>query len=136
PTGERHPGINVEKRQRALVRDMIGSMVGDVLAETKRRVHESGVGTVTDVRAAGNPLVSFSDAFSAEERELKRFLYERLYGAAELQPVRVEAERVVTNLAAAYRADPKLLPEPWQALGERFQQLRTISDFIAGMTDR
>ena len=28
---ERHPGISTEKRQRALVRDMIGTMVGDVL---------------------------------------------------------------------------------------------------------
>src|SRR5207248_3480952 len=35
--GERHPGISADKRQRALVRDMIGSMVGDVLAETGRR---------------------------------------------------------------------------------------------------
>ena len=32
--GERHPGISLEKRQRALVRDMIGTMVADVLAET------------------------------------------------------------------------------------------------------
>src|SRR5437879_6010511 len=32
--GGRHPGISAEKAQRALVRDMIGSMVGDVLAET------------------------------------------------------------------------------------------------------
>jgi len=39
--GERHPGIGVEKRQRALVRDMIGMMVGDVLAETERRVREA-----------------------------------------------------------------------------------------------
>ena len=115
---------------------MIGSMVSDVLAETRRRIRDAGVETIDEIRAAGRPLVGFSGAFGAEERELKRFLYERLYGAAELQPVRVEAERVVTNLAAAYRADPKLLPEPWQASGERIQQLRTISDFIAGMTDR
>src|SRR5436309_16053863 len=29
---ERHPGASVEKRQRAHVRDMIGTMVSDVLA--------------------------------------------------------------------------------------------------------
>src|SRR4051812_45153804 len=39
----RHPGIPGEKAQRALVRDMIGTMVGDVLAETQRRVAETGV---------------------------------------------------------------------------------------------
>jgi dGTPase len=132
----RHPGLATEKKQRALVRDMIGEMVGDVLAETARRVREAGVETVDDVRAAGRSLAGFSPALSSEERELKRFLYSRLYGLPELQPVRKEAERVVGNLAAAYRADPKLLPEWWQREGDEVQQLRTIGDFVAGMTDR
>ena len=134
--GERHPGISTEKRQRALVRDMIGTMVSDVLAETQRRIRDSGVETIDDVRAAGRALAGFSEALAAEERELKRFLYARLYDAPELNAVREEAERVVSNLAAAYRDDPSLLPEPWQRSGDRLQQLRAISDFIAGMTDR
>src|SRR5438552_10994337 len=79
--GERHAGIQDDKRQRALVRDMIGSMVSDVLVETRRRIRDAGVETIDEIRAAGRPLVGFSGAFGAEERELKRFLYERLYGA-------------------------------------------------------
>jgi dGTPase len=134
--GERHPGISLEKRQRALVRDMIGMMVEDVLTETRRRVRESSVETIDDVRAAGRQLAGFSETLAAEERELKRFLYQRLYDLPELQPVRVEAERVVADLAVAYRADPSLLPDAWQRGGDRIQQLRTIGDFIAGMTDR
>jgi dGTPase len=134
--GTRHRGIAVEKRQRALVRDMIGTMVEDVLAETERRVREAGVETIDDVRAAGRQLAGFSDGLAAEERELKRFLYARLYDLPELQPIRVEAERAVADLAAAYRANPLLLPEAWQRGGDRTQQLRTIGDFIAGMTDR
>jgi dGTPase len=133
---DRHPGVSIEKRQRALVRDMIGTMVGDVLAETERRVREAGVETVEDVRSAGRQLAGFSGVLAAEERELKRFLYARLYGLPELRPVREEAERVVANLAAAYRADPKLLPPAWQRSGNELEQLRTIGDFIAGMTDR
>ena len=133
---ERHPGISIEKRQRALVRDMIGTMVGDVLAETARRVSEAGVETIDEVRAAGRPLVGFSDALAGDERELKRFLYARLYGLPELVPVREEAERVVADLAAAYCADASLMPPDWQRGGDRVEQLRTIGDFIAGMTDR
>jgi len=41
----------------------------------------------------------------------------------------------VTNLANAYRDDASRLPPPWQH-GEGVNQLRTIGDFIAGMTDR
>jgi dGTPase len=134
--GERHPGISIEKRQRALVRDMIGTMVGDVLAETERRVREAGVETIDEVRSVGRQLAGFSHALAAEERELKRFLYARLYGLAELVPIREEAERVVADLAAAYRADPALLPDDWQRGGDEVEQLRTIGDFIAGMTDR
>ncbi|MFL6846805.1 MAG: deoxyguanosinetriphosphate triphosphohydrolase [Sphingomicrobium sp.] len=135
--GERHPGISTDKHQRALVRDMIGSMVGDVLSETERRVHQSGVSKVDDVRSAGRSLVGFSDALTEEERTLKRFLYARLYESPELEQVREEAERIVGNLAGAYRDDPKLLPEPWQrGGGSETERLRTIGDFIAGMTDR
>jgi dGTPase len=133
---ERHPGLSTEKRQRALVRDMIGHMVEDVLAETERRVRESAVATIEDVRTAGKALAGFSEALAAEERELKRFLHARLYDLSELKPIRKEAERVVADLAAAYRQNPNLLPAQWQRGGDRAQQLRTIGDFVAGMTDR
>jgi len=132
---QRHPGIPDEKRQRALVRDMIGTMVGDVLAETARRVEEAGVARLEDVRGAGRQLAGFSTALSEEERALKRFLYTRLYESPQLEQVREEAERIVTNLAAAYRADKELLPESWRRGGTTVDQLRTIGDFIAGMTD-
>ena len=134
--GERHPGITADKRQRALVRDMIGSMVGDVLAETERRVGEAGVASPDDVRAAGRSLAGFSFALAEEERALKRFLYARLYESPQLEQVREEAERIVANLAGAYRSDPNLLPEAWQGGTSEIERLRTVGDFIAGMTDR
>jgi dGTPase len=133
---ERHPGLTPEKQQRALVRDMIGHMVADVLAETERRVIEAGVETIEEVRSAGRPLAGFSEELGAEERELKHFLYTRLYDLPELKPIRTEAERVVAGLADAYRSDPSLMPQSWQRGGDELQQLRTIGDFIAGMTDR
>jgi dGTPase len=42
----------------------------------------------------------------------------------------------VADLAAAYRSDPKLLPPTWRSDADRVRQLRTIGDFVAGMTDR
>jgi dGTPase len=137
--GARHPGAPLDRRQRALVSDQIGTMVGDVLDETRRRVAEAGVGDIDEVRAAGASLVGFSPVAAAEELTLKRFLYERLYNSPTLVPVRVEAQRIVANLAAAYRADPHLLPEAWRIDppdADPTRQLRSIADFIAGMTDR
>jgi dGTPase len=133
---ERHPGIAPDKRQRALVRDMIGAMVEDVLAETEHRAAEAGIETVDDVRSAGRQLAGFSEALASEERQLKRFLYDRLYGSPELVRVREQAQQVVANLSAAYRADPSLLPADWRRDGDEVQRVRTIGDFVAGMTDR
>jgi dGTPase len=133
---ERHPDIAPDRRQRALVRDQIGTMVGDVLDETRRRVAESGVETIGEVRAAGRALVGFSAALAEEERALKVFLNDRLYNSPELVPVRKEAQRIVANLAHAYRADPNSLPDGWRTEESETAQLRRIGDFIAGMTDR
>ncbi|MBA2467671.1 MAG: deoxyguanosinetriphosphate triphosphohydrolase [Sphingomonas sp.] len=132
----RHPGAPLDRRQRALVGDQIGTMVGDVLEETRRRVSDAGVADVDEVRAAGRPLVGFSSGVAAEELMLKRFLYDRLYNSPELVPVRLEAQRIVANLAAAYRGDPRLLPANWRVEGDDSAQARSIADFIAGMTDR
>jgi dGTPase len=134
--GERHRCISLEKRQRALVRDMIGTMVGDVLGFAAQAIETSGVETIGDVRRAGRQLVGFSRDFAAQERVLKEYLYARLYGLPDLEPVRDEAQRVVAGLASAYRADPGLLPADWQRPGSKIEQLRAIADFIGGMTDR
>jgi len=132
---ERSGELPPDKMQRALVRDQIGTMVGDVLAETERRLNQSGVQTIEEVRDAGRQLAGFSDLLAREEKALKRFLHDRIYNAPELIAVREEAIRVVSNLVCAYRADPSLLPEEWRDEDD-VQQVRRIGDFIAGMTDR
>jgi dGTPase len=111
-------------------------MVGDVLNETRRRIAEAGVETIDDVRAAGRQLVGFSTEMQAEERELKRHLYAKLYDSDALKPIRIEAQRIVGDLAQFYRDNPAELPPGWpRGVGET-ARLRGISDYIAGMTDR
>ena len=132
---DRSGALSPDKMQRALVRDMIGTMVGDVIVETRRRIGEAGVATIDEVRQAGRQLAGFSAPLADEEQALKRYLYANLYNAPELVSVRVEAQRVVAGLAGAYRSDPSLLPAEWRS-DDAVLQLRRIGDFIAGMTDR
>jgi dGTPase len=132
----RHPGLDRERSIKAMVRDGIGDMVGDVLAETRRRIAAAGVETIEDVRAAGCQLVGFSPRLEQEERALKRHLYARLYNSAALTPIRVEAQRIVADLAAMFRAQPECLPAGWQRAPGETGRLRGIGDYIAGMTDR
>ena len=93
--------------------------------------------TSTAVRAAGRPLAGFSDGMAAEEQALKAFLHARMYDAPAVQAVRGEAQAILAALFAAYRDDPKLLPEEWRpASDDPVVVARAIGDFIAGMTDR
>jgi dGTPase len=132
----RYPGLSQTKKLKALVRDGIGSMVADVLDETRRRVEEADVETIDEVRLAGRQLVGFSEQMQGEERELKRQLYANLYDSAELKPIRLEAQRIVADLAQYYRNHPASLPPGWQRGEGELSRLRGIGDYLAGMTDR
>ena len=132
----RHPGLDPARKAKALVRDGIGTMVGDVLDETRRRVAEAKVGTVAEVRTAGRALVGFSPALAEQERGLKRHLYAQLYDSAALTPIRIEAQRIVGDLTQCFRDHPAHLPGGWQCGEGETARLRGIGDYLAGMTDR
>jgi dGTPase len=127
-----------ERLRRELVRDQIGVMVNDVIEETRRRIEESGVETVGDVRAAGRSLVGFSLAMEADERALKRFMYATLYHSPSQRAVADAAQGLLARLLAAYIDDPARLPAEWRAAlpAEEPGSTRHIVDFVAGMTDR
>jgi dGTPase len=74
----------------------------------------------------------------ADERALKRFMYENLYHHPRQLAVAELASMIVSGLFAAYAADPSALPESWRATlpGAEPARSRHIGDFIAGMTDR
>jgi dGTPase len=120
-----------------LIRDQIGRMVNDVLQETVRRTAAAGVGSADDVRAFGAPLAGFSGKMAEEERQLKSFLYAKMYRSPPILQIQNEAKKLLAGLFAAYRADPSLLPAAWQERhADDVTLTRRIGDFIAGMTDR
>ncbi|HTN14515.1 MAG TPA: deoxyguanosinetriphosphate triphosphohydrolase [Sphingomonadaceae bacterium] len=132
----RFPGAPRDRQLRELVRTQIGLMVNDLLEQT--RANLEGIETVDDVRAAGRALVAFSHGLAAEERRLKKFMYQRLYYHPDQLATAERSREVIARLFAAYSQDAALLPEGWrEALPEHEpQRSRHISDFIAGMTDR
>ncbi|MDB5686720.1 MAG: deoxyguanosinetriphosphate triphosphohydrolase [Rhizorhabdus sp.] len=133
-----YPDVAADRLLGELVREQIGRMVNDVLAESRRRIAEAAPGSVEDVRAAGRPLIGFSDAMAAEEKALTRFMYANLYHHPQQIEIADKARQVVAGLAGAYTADPDLLPAHWRAMLPDVEPARTrhIGDFIAGMTDR
>ncbi|MFV0622830.1 deoxyguanosinetriphosphate triphosphohydrolase [Sphingomonas sp. ac-8] len=132
------PDVAPDRLVGELIRAQIGAMVNDLIAETRRRIADSGVESVADVRAAGRCLVGFSNKIREQERTLKRFMYANLYHHPSQLAAADAARTVVTGLFAAYRDDPALLPDGWgtELPADEPGRSRHIADFIAGMTDR
>ncbi|NBC35718.1 deoxyguanosinetriphosphate triphosphohydrolase [Novosphingobium sp. FSY-8] len=132
----RHPGAPRERQLRELVRSQIGIMVNDVIAQTRLRT--VGMESLADVRAAGQVSATFSPALAEAERELKRFMYQRLYLHDEQLAAAASARQVVAGLFAAFAQDPALMGGQWAARApdDATARARHIADYIAGMTDR
>ncbi|MDP2195042.1 MAG: deoxyguanosinetriphosphate triphosphohydrolase [Rhodocyclaceae bacterium] len=117
------------------VRRVIDAQVTDLLTETQQRIAANGIKTLADVEHAP-PLVGFSAAMQAENRELKTFLRTELYRHYQVVRMTNKARRVIRDMFAAFLAEPRLLPPQYQASGAQEGMPRVIADYIAGLTDR
>jgi dGTPase len=136
----RYPDVPTARLLRELVREQIGLMVSDLIATTRSGLAEAGLdgADVAAIRAAGRPLVCFSDRLHEEERALKRFMYANLYHHPQQRDAAARARIIVADLFGAYQADPALMGAAWDAscVADEPARSRHIADYIAGMTDR
>ncbi len=114
---------------------MFDRLVSDLIATTAARVRQAGVKSVDDVRACPERLAAFSPEVDAERRQVKQFLYDRLYFSAELLPEKHNAEKIVTELFAYWMAHPEMLPPSYLEKTREEPRPRVVCDYIAGMTD-
>ena len=133
-----HPGLETARRAHELVRRIITRMIEDVIAECGRRVAMLKPRSAADVREAPRPIVGFSPAMDKADRDIKGFLYPRMYRHDRVMRVMDDAEGVVRDLFGHYSATSADLPEEWrEGIGVNDSDYaRRIADYIAGMTDR
>ncbi len=115
-------------------RRMINSLIVDLIEETRRRIAEAAPQSIDDVRL-GAALVAFSGPMRAEADQLKRFLSEHLYRHFQVMRMTEKSKRIVRDLFAAFRDEPRLLPADHRQRVEA-EGPRAIADYVAGMTDR
>jgi dGTPase len=90
------------------------------------------------VRRRRGALVAFSSTMESSVRELKAFLFERMYRHPRVMNVMDRAKDVVAELFDAFSREPSLLPEDWAArCGAPGDPVTggVVRDYIAGMTD-
>jgi dGTPase len=133
---ERHPGARATTKKSAAISALIGLLLHDVVAQTRKNIEDHNIRAVDDVRAHGRDLVSFSPAGKEKNEVLKKFLWDNLYRHYRVERMRIKAERFVTILFQTYMEHPTLLPKRLQGRMGQEGLERVVCDHIAGMTDR
>ena len=133
--GWRGPELDDLARHR-LIRRLIGLEVSDLVQATDQRLRESNVKSVQDVQRLPYNVIGFSEDVHRRNRQMKDFLYAKLYRHHRVVRMAVKAERILGELFTLYKTEPAILPSHVQELVEDRGLERTICDYIAGMTDR
>jgi len=134
-----HPHLEASRFVHEFIRRLIGMLIEDVIAETRRRLAALAPRSADEVRRASAPVAAFSPAIGEADRAIKAFLKPRMYRHARVMQVMDQAACVIKNLFVRYSARPDDLPHEWReglADAEEPARARRIADFIAGMTDR
>lgn len=136
---ERYPDLEDRRLIYEIIRRMIGAVVSDLIEETRRRIDAVAPNTIEEVRDAGKPLVSMSDAMYEQHLSLKQFLHKHLYSHEQKLAMTRKVQAMVQDLFSAYMEDVNRMPEQFATVAsglEDADRARVVADFIAGMTDR
>jgi dGTPase len=68
------PDLKAERRSHELIRRLITVMIEDVIADSLGRLDRLSPASADDVRRASAPVVGFSPAMGAADRDIKAFL--------------------------------------------------------------
>jgi dGTPase len=114
---------------------VLNRFVTDLIESTRRRVEETKIGSLEELRCYPARLAAFSPEVEDERREAKQFLYEALYNCKPLEPEKRRAETVITEVFNHLMAHPEALPQAYQERMQNEKLVRVVCDYIAGMTD-
>jgi dGTPase len=131
-----HAPLLKDLERHRMIRYLVGLLVTDMVQSTDTRLKESRARSALEIQKLSYNVIGFSEDMQHQNRELKDFLYDRLYRHYRVMRMQVKAEHTITDLFSAYRAEPLILPDHVQAWIPTRGLERTICDYIAGMTDR
>lgn len=134
-----YPNLQTSRLSHEAVRRIISRMIHDVIAETRRRLERIRPESSSDIRHSDMAVVAFSPEMQAYEKELKKFLFDRMYRHYKLNRMSSKAKKVVRELFQLLVEEPGCLPTAWQRLAgapRALETARVVCDYIAGMTDR
>ena len=137
---EKYPKLDLRRRRNEALRRFFGVMVEDVLRVTRDNLLDLDPESAQDIRMAGRPMAQFSSDLWADLKQVRTFLFTRMYRAPSVVAMRKDVSAKVRALFPYFMEKPYLLPMEWQVEFAHSPDEQTIArvvcDYIAGMTDR
>jgi len=137
---EKYPKLDLRRRRNEALRRFFGVMVEDVLRVTRDNLSDLDPQSAQDIRMAGRPMAQFSSDLWADLKQVRTFLFTRMYRAPSVVAMRKDVSAKVRALFPYFMKKPYLLPMEWQVEFAHSPDEQTIArvvcDYIAGMTDR
>ena len=95
--------------------------------------------TEEDIRSLGKPIIQFTEEVEDEIKQIKNFLFKKVYTHHRVASVTLQGKTVIKKLFKLYASNISLLPVKWRNLidiNDEKSRMSLIADYIAGMTDR
>ncbi|MGO6851670.1 deoxyguanosinetriphosphate triphosphohydrolase [Rhizobium leguminosarum] len=136
---ERYPHLEASRFTHEIMRRQITRMVEDVIGVAQQRLSLLRPESAADIRRAGQVIASFSEGMAETDRQIKAMLFKRIYRNPDIMRIRAGAAQIVTDLFAAYMANPKEMQSHYwvdhiAGLSDA-PKARHVGDYLAGMTD-
>ena len=134
-----HPALDDSRTTHEIVRRQITLMVEDVIQEALGRLANAAPKSAQAVRELDYAIVSFSPRLEQQEKELKAFLFDKMYRHPSVMKNVAAAQAILSDLYQVFWQGSAALPEDpqWSLEGlDEFARATWIADYLAGMTDR
>ncbi|MGO4115500.1 deoxyguanosinetriphosphate triphosphohydrolase [Rhizobium ruizarguesonis] len=136
---ERYPHLEPSRFTHEIMRRQITRMVEDVIGVAQQRLSLLRPESAGDIRGAGQVIATFSEGMAETDRQIKAMLFKRIYRNPDIMRIRAGAAQIVTDLFAAYMANPKEMQSHYwvdhiAGLSDA-PKARHVGDYLAGMTD-
>jgi len=125
-------GIELVLRQ--IIRGIINEMVNDIISNTKKNLKKQNINSLEDIYNSESPIVCFSEKMQLFDISIKSFLRERMYFSKNVLKKTNNGKKIIKFLFLKIKKNPSKFIK--KSLYQNNKIERSISDFIAGMTDR
>ncbi len=132
---EHWTALDDEEFRRAVIHDLIGTQVGDVIEATRSRLAEYNLSSVADVLAAPF-LVAPSREIAEQKAGMEKFLFENVYRHSKVMLHRSRVRGWFEALFDYHLQRSDALPNRYDVVKKLEGERRAVGDYLADQTDR